>query len=278
VTRIDAHLHVWRRSAGGYRWLDAEDVAAIADDRSLDDAWAELQGAGFERVVLVQADDSDADTDHMLEQAAGRAEVAGVVGWLPLDHPRRAAARLEQLLSTSRLVGIRSLIHDRTDPDWIVRDEVDAGLSLLEEAGIPFDYVTASPAALVHLPTIAERHPGLAIVLDHLGKPPIGGDLAPWQALLRSAARIPNLTAKLSGLAPCTTAELRPVVEIALEELGADRLMYGGDWPVVELAGGYGTWWSAVRPLLDELSSAAHDAILGGTAARVYRMEEREAA
>jgi L-fuconolactonase len=272
MTAIDAHLHVWNRARADYPWLADPEVAPIAGDHGLDEVLPSLRDSGIGRVVLVQAADNDDDTDNMLVEADAHPEVVGVVAWLPLDEPDRAAERLGALRRDRRVVGVRSLIHDRADPRWILGPEPDAGLGVLEAAGVPYDYVTASPATLEHLPVIGERHPELRIVLDHLGKPPVGDDLSEWTRLLAAAAQNPLLSAKVSGLDPARPQALRPVLDTALELFGPDRLLYGGDWPVSDLVGGYGAWWAAIRPLLDELGETARSAILSGTAERVYRI------
>jgi L-fuconolactonase len=240
------------------------------------DLLPQLAATGVDRLVLVQAADDDGDTDTMLAEADAHPEVVGVVAWVPLDDRDRAAARLDLLARHGRLGGIRSLIHDRADPDWILSPAADAGLGLVAEAGLAFDYVTAGPAALAHLPSIGRRHPDLRIVVDHLGKPPVGGDLTVWEGLLRRAAENPHVVAKVSGLDPARPEALRPVLDVALDAFGPERLMYGGDWPVSDLVGGYAAWWGAVRPLLDELTETERTAILEGTAIRAYRIEEKD--
>ena len=158
-------------------------------------------------------------------------------------------------------------------------------LELLEAAGVPFDFVTSGPAALAELPVLGRRHPDLDIVIDHLGKPPIGGSAenrAEWRRLLAEAARNPRTHAKLSGLysatgdlAAWTVEQVRPFVEDALELFGPNRLMYGGDWPVCVLAGGYDRTWAAMTELLAPLTTTERDAILGGTAELFYAIDTR---
>lgn len=280
MTVIDSHVHVWDLERAAYPWL-GPGLAPIDRTIRLDEVQPSLSAAGVAAVVLVQAADSVADTGNMLRAADQYPQtVAGVVGWVPLDEPDRAAELLDA--RDRRLVGVRSLIHDQPDPDWILHPAQDEGLGLLERAGLPFDYVTSDPAALRHLPVLADRHPDLPLVLDHLGKPPIGGSAAQrahWRTLLTAAAENPRLVAKASGLYPSTgrlddwTPELvRPFLDDALDLFGADRLMYGGDWPVSVLAGGYARTWAALSGWARTLSAAERDAVLGGTAARVYRL------
>ncbi|MYS74097.1 amidohydrolase family protein, partial [Streptomyces sp. SID5926] len=202
MTVVDAHLHVWDPGRAAYDWLGP---ALSPVDRAMrfHDARPALRTAGVDAAVLVQAADNDADTDLMLATAATHPEVAGVVAWVPLDDPDRARARLTVLGRDPHVVGVRTLLHERPDPEWILGPEAGAGLSLLAEAGLAFDYSTSSPAALRHLPRLAARHPALRLVVDHLGKPPVGGgreDRAEWHRLIAAAAKHPGVHAKLSGL------------------------------------------------------------------------------
>jgi L-fuconolactonase len=281
VTIIDAHLHVWDLERAEYPWLDSA-VTPIDRTTSLDEVLPEMADAGVARAILVQAADDPADTAHMLEVADNHPEVAGVVAWLPLDDPEQAAMELDRVRADPRVVGVRTLIHDRRDPDWILSVGVGESLELLATAGIPYDFVTSGPAALAQLPVLAERHPDLHIVLDHLGKPPLGGSpeqLGQWGRLLELVAENPRLSAKVSGLyaagpdpAAWTADQVARVIDIALDVFGADRLMYGSDWPISVLAGGYRRVWSTLSACFDSLNPIDRDAVLGGTARRVYNL------
>ncbi|WP_267714424.1 amidohydrolase family protein [Streptomyces sp. CoH17] len=282
MTVVDSHLHVWDPGQAAYDWLGPA-MAPVDRAMRFQDVRPALRAAGVGAAVLVQAADNDADTDLMLATAAAHPEVVGVVAWVPLDDPDRARDRLTVLLRDAHVVGVRTLLHERPDPEWVLGPEADAGFALLAEAGLPFDYSTTSPAALHHLPELAARHPALRLVVDHLGKPPVGGgreDRAEWRRLIAAAARHPGVHAKVSGLYRATgaldawtTDEVRPFVEDALELFGPERLMYGGDWPVSLLAGGYARTWEAVGELLARLAPGERAAVLGGTAARFYRLD-----
>ncbi|MBK1783835.1 amidohydrolase family protein [Prauserella cavernicola] len=279
---IDAHQHVWDPARATYGWLGPA-LAPINGAMRFADVRPALSAAGVTATVLVQAADNYADTDHMLATAAAHPEVAAVVAWLPLDDPARARARLAALRNDPHVVGTRSLIHERSDSNWILRPEVGAGLALLAEEGLTFDYVTASPEALVHVPELAARHPRLRLVIDHLGKPPIGSgreERLRWRELIAAAAGHPQVYAKVSGLYSArgaldswTTEQVRPFVEDALELFGPDRLMYGGDWPISLLAGGYARTWEACLELLAPLGPDDRAAVLGGTATDFYRID-----
>jgi L-fuconolactonase len=278
---IDAHQHVWDPTPGGYDWL-MTDPGPLSRPIGMDEALPELRRAGVDATILVQADDADADTDHMLEVARATPEVVGVVAYVPLHEPAVAAVRLAELRREPLVRGIRNLMHDRADPDWLLRPDVDEGLSLLEEADLPFDAVGVLPRHLESVPIIAERHPRLRIVIDHLNKPPIGlKSREPWWSLIAGAAEHPLVSAKVSGLysatpdgASWTIDELRPFVGRAVDLFGPGRLMYGGDWPVSVPNGGYQRIWQALTTIVSEFGEAARDEILGGTAQRFYGIEQ----
>lgn len=276
---IDAHQHVWDLDRAAYPWLTPA-AGEIHRTYAFDELAPQLADAGVTHTVLVQSADNDEDTDLMLEVAAAAPQVAGVVVYVPLDEAEAAAARLAQLRENPLVVGVRTLIHDLPDPDWILRPEVREGLSVLEDAGVPFDYVAVLPRHLEHVPTLVERHPRLPIVIDHLAKPPIGGgSREPWASLIAAAAQAPTVHGKVSGLYPgaeptaWTADAIRPFVEHAVEVFGPERLMFGGDWPVSVLAGGYARVWAGITEVLADLDAAAREQILAGTARRFYGLD-----
>lgn len=251
---IDAHQHVWDLSRARYDWL-GPDRGPIFRTMTEDEVLPELRRYGIDGVVLVQAADNAEDTAYMLATAAQHPVVVAVVAHVPLEDPATTAAQLEVLAADPLVVGIRNLIHDRPDPDFLVRPEVLDSLGLVAAAGLAFDVVSVLPRHLEHVPVLAARHPDLTLVVDHLSGPPLGQvTVEPWWTLLAWAAEHPNVHAKLSGLYPGpgttaqTTDSIRPFVRHAVELFGADRLMYGGDWPICVLAGGYGPSGRACSP------------------------------
>lgn len=274
---IDAHLHVWDLSSGGYGWLGPQhgDLYASFTPQA---AERELDNAGIAAAVLVQADDTEADTLFMLDVADRFDFVAGVVGWLRLDDPACAEKQLDGYGSRPAFRGVRHLVHVDPRDDFLDLSGVRRSLQLLAARGLPFDVPDAWPR---HLPTVARLAadlPDLTVVVDHLGKPPRGhDDYHAWTQALRKVARRPNTVAKVSGLQtegqPLTPEALRPVWETALEAFGPSRLMYGGDWPMTVPAGGYQRTWTVLSQLIAELSASEQAAVLSGTAAATYRMD-----
>lgn len=274
---VDAHQHFWDLEAGDYAWL-ADESPRIRRTFGFDDVAASLARQSIDGTVLVQAADHDADTDAMFEMAAAHREIVGVVGYVPLERPDAAAERLTELLRRPRFVGIRNLIHDQPDPDWLLRDDVAEGLGLLEQARVPFDLVAVLPRHLEHVGYLSERFPDLDIVLDHLAKPPVKtADQEPWSTLIRRAATNPRVHAKVSGLYPAVgdwsehrPDDLRPWVDIALDAFGPERLMLGSDWPVSVLAGGFDTVWSRLVEVVTGYGSDVAAQLLGRTAVAFY--------
>ncbi|WP_350347058.1 amidohydrolase family protein [Agromyces sp. G08B096] len=271
---VDAHQHVWDRSRSAYQWI-TPDLGELDRDILPDEARRALADAGVDAAVLVQADDSMDDTRYLLEVARAHDWVAGVVGWVPLDDEGAARAALDELAEEPLLRGIRHLVHDDPRDDFLELPAVRASLGAVADAGLAFDVPDAWPRHLAGARRVAEALPALTVVIDHLGKPPAGIDaLGAWESELRAVAALPNTVAKFSGLhrpgAPFDAATLRPLLHAALEAFGADRLMYGGDWPMSLPHGGYGPTWALMRGLIDELTAAERAAILAGSAERVY--------
>ena len=277
TVRVDAHVHLWDVESGRYAWPTPAE-GAIYRTFTIDDLRPELAGSAIDAVVLVQTVDTLDDTDSMLDVADRHPFVRGVVGWVPLDDPGAAEEALD-VRAGRRLRGLRHLIHQEPDPDWLARADVQPGLDLLARRGLAFDVVAVFPDHLRLVPEVADRHPDLTFVIDHLAKPPFRSDSwARWFAELRNAAARPNVTAKLSGLDTAaglgwTDAELRPAIDAAIEAFGPDRLLFGSDWPVCRLVSRYGDVVGAARRAVAALTPTERAAVMGGTAARVYALE-----
>ena len=271
---VDAHLHLWDLDQGDYAWLTPE-AGPLHRTFTADEARGELDGCGVATAVLVQAEDSERDTEHLLEVAERAGWVAGVVGWVRLDDVATAQAQLDRWQASPAFRGVRHLVHEDPREDLLDRPEVHATLRLLAERGLPFDVPDAWPRHLAATARLARAVPELSVVVDHLGKPPFGTpEWQAWRAALADVAARPRTVAKVSGLqqpgVPLTAERARPAWETALELFGPERLMWGSDWPMTLRSGGYANAWAALSALVGELSAAEQASVLEGTATRVY--------
>ncbi len=280
--RIDAHQHFWALSRRDYRWL-TPDLAPIYRDFGPLELAPLLASAQIERTVLVQATDTVAETYFLFSVANQTPFVAGVVGWADLE-ARNATKELEKLARDGKLVGVRPMIQDMADAAWMLRPSLGPALRAIGALDLAFDALV-KVVHLPHLRSFLARHPELRVVIDHGAKPTVACGMRPWPVFatwrdhLAAIARESTAFCKLSGLVTetegeWTTADLRPYVDVLLETFGPRRLMWGSDWPMVNLARGFEAWWNATGELLSGLSAEEREAVLGGNAARFYRLRE----
>jgi L-fuconolactonase len=268
--RIDAHQHFWTLARGDYGWLTPA-LGPIHRDFGPADLLPLLRRHGIAATILMQAAPTVAETHYLLDVAAVAPFVAGVVGWCDLAEPEAVAG----LAADPLLVGIRPMVQDIADDDWLLREDLIDGFSALARLGLVFDALVL-PRHLTRLLRVVERHPDLTVVVDHLAKPLVAqGKTAPWDADIAALALHPNVMCKLSGLVTeagpgWTLAALQPYAAHVLACFGPDRVLWGSDWPVVDLAGGYDAWWQATEALV---APAHRDAVLGGNARRIYLRE-----
>jgi L-fuconolactonase len=270
---IDAHQHFWKIDRGDYGWLTPA-KGPIYRDFGPADLAPHLARHGIERSLLVQAAATEAETRFMLDIASTTSSVSGVVGWADMAAPD-GAARVTALAADPLLVGLRPMLQDIADDDWLLQPAVAPAVGAMKAAGLVFDAL-ARPRHLSRVLVFADRHPDLPIVVDHGAKPFIRDRrLDPWRADMAALAARPNVTCKFSGLAneaaeDWTVADLAPYVTHIFETFGPGRVMWGSDWPVVILGGGYERWRKAAEELTAGLTPAERDAVFGGNAARVY--------
>lgn len=271
--RIDAHHHVWTLARGDYGWL-SPDLAPIHRDFQLSDLAPHLATAGIEGTILIQAAPTESETRFLLDVAETAEVVRGVVGWIDFDAPN-GPARIDALAARTLLVGLRPMIQDIADDDWLLGPHLAPQLAAMAARDLVFDALVL-PRHLPRLLHVVSRHPQLQFVLDHFGKPRLAtGDIADWQRDIASLAEQPNVVCKLSGLVTeaarnWQVADLRQAVDHVLACFGPQRMVWGSDWPVVNLAGGYEKWLAAAETLVADLSADERAAIFGGNAARVY--------
>lgn len=275
--RVDAHQHFWRIDRGDYGWLTAQAFPRLYRDFLPEDLAPSLVRTRIDKTVLVQAAETAEETRFLLEIAAKTPFVAGVVGWTDFASPDAPAA-IERLARDRRLKGLRPMLQDLADEDWILHPDVQPALRATEQNGLRFDALVR-PAQLPALRRMLNGHPDLPVVVDHGAKPPIAAsEMEPWAGHMRAIARDSRALCKLSGLATeapdgWTVETLRPYVDVLLEAFGPSRLMFGSDWPVLTHNGDYLGWFAAAETLTAGLSDAERKQVFGGTAAAFYGLE-----
>jgi len=274
MMRVDSHQHFWQLARGDYGWLNAADHPKIARNYLPRDLAPLLVAGKIDRTILVQAAPTEAETAFLLELASSAPFVAGVVGWIDFAAVG-ATDKVARLAANPKVVGVRPMIQDIPDSEWMLRPELASVFAALQKNALRFDALVTPR----HLPTVEiflERYEGLAVVIDHGAKPDIvGAGLDIWRNSMSRIARTSRASCKLSGLAteagPDWNAEvLKPYVDVLLESFGPARLMWGSDWPVLNEVGDYAGWLKAAETLTGHLSSTDCEQIFGGTAATFY--------
>ena len=270
---VDAHQHFWTLARGDYGWL-TPDKGPIYRDFGPDDLAPLMAQAGVTRTVLVQAAPTIAETEFLLRVADETTFVAGVLGWVDFeadDAPERIAA----LAAHPKLKGLRPMVQNITDDDWMLRAELAPAIEAMISAGLSFDALVA-PRHLPVLRRFAAQYPDLRIVIDHAAKPDVARrELQDWSREIRVIAAETPLFCKFSGLvteaAPgCRVSDIRPVSDVLIDAFGPARLIWGSDWPVLHLNGDYLSWRAMAGALTADLSAEDRESIFGGVAERFY--------
>ena len=272
---IDAHFHCWQLSRGDYGWLTPE-LHPIHRDVSVQDWLVHAQAHGIEGGILVQAAATEAETLFLLAKTVDCDQVLGVVGWVDCL-ASDVSQRIQLLAAHPKLVGLRPMLQDLPHADWIAQAQVDPALKAMAHHGLVFDALVRTEH-LAHLHRMMVKHPELKVVIDHGAKPDPQAPLEDWAKLLRELASShgpERLVCKWSGLwtelANAHDLRLMKVwTDTLLDIWGPDRLIWGSDWPVLELAAQYAQWrdWSLTQ--IQGLSDTERAAILGGNAQRFY--------
>jgi L-fuconolactonase len=274
---VDSHHHIWDPAKRPHEWL----VALPSLNRPFDLSQLEQVATplGVSATLLVQVLNDPAETEEFLALASASEFIAGVIGWVDLTDPGvgETLARLAELPGGDKLVGVRHLVHNEPDPDWLRRHEVRRGVRAVSESGGAFDLLVSTrelPAAV----DLAEHLEDATLVIDHMAKPEIAASTwEPWNSLIRQLARSESVVCKISGLVTeaglgWSTAVTRPYVERVVELFGPNRLLFGSDWPVCTAVASYDQVLSLARDLVAPLVGQEIDAFFGGTARRIYKL------
>ncbi|HUX20743.1 MAG TPA: amidohydrolase family protein [Spirochaetia bacterium] len=274
---VDAHQHFISYTASDYPWID-EQSKPLMRDFLPNELEAACRGVGVDGTVAVQARQTIEETEWLLELARGNPTILGVVGWVDMRDPGLASI-LERYAGEPHLKGVRHVLHDEADDDFMLREDFCRGVGMLKRFGLTYDLLIFAR----HLPQTLElvrRYPGQAFVIDHIAKPSIGeGKLEEWLQLLRPVSECPNVFCKLSGMVTearsglWRSGILNPYIENVLELFGPDRTMFGSDWPVCTIEAGYGEVLGIVQEATATWSPVERSMIFGGTASRFYGLE-----
>lgn len=273
--KIDSHHHLWAINDTDYVWM-TEDHDVIRRDFLPEHAADVFQGSGIGGSVVVQARQMEKETEWLLELAERNEWIRGVVGWAPLLHDA-GEPFLEHVAAHPKLRGMRHVVHDEPDDDFILRDDFNQGVAQLARYGLVYDILIFAR----HLPQtirFVDRHPEQPFVVDHIAKPVIRREAfdTAWAEGIRELARREQVSCKLSGMvtevrdADWDLGLLRPYVDTVLDAFGSERVMFGSDWPVCLLRSGYDRWVDAVHELVADLSESEKAALWGGNAVRLY--------
>ncbi|WP_269931849.1 amidohydrolase family protein [Aminobacter sp. HY435] len=289
IERIDGHCHYWTLQRGDYAWLtpEATHLAPIHRDFGAADMLPLAETAGIGQRILVQAAPTEAETEFLLDQGREDKAVAGVVGWVDLS-TAQGVASLERLAKNPLFKGVRPMLQDLPDIDWIATNPHPEAITALKRLGLRFDALVM-PRHLQALKRFVEAHPELAVIIDHAAKPALAAESsdtrhAMWETGMAALARHPQVHCKLSGLLTELPADrrstpekaaaaLRPTVEKLLDWFGPRRIVWGSDWPVLTLAASFGFWIEVTELLLEGLSTNEREQILSATAQRFYGLE-----
>ena len=274
---IDAHHHLWDPSRRSYPWMTGAALDPIRRPYTVDDLRSVTKAAGVHATVLVQTVSSSEETEEFLATARDEPVIAGVVGWVDLTAPD-VAAQLASLGESGPLVGIRHQVEGEPDDEWLLRPDVLRGLAAISDAGLVYDLLV-TPAQLPAAASAAAQLPELSFVLDHAAKPQIAaGAWEPWAGAVAALAERENVHCKLSGLvteadwAAWQVGHLQRYVSHVLDAFGPERLLFGSDWPVCELAASYEVVVDTAVELTGSLSDSERLAVFEHNARRVYSL------
>jgi len=274
--KIDAHHHFWKYNAVEYAWIDGA-MKSIRRDFLPEDLQMEIAAAGGDGVVSVQARQTVAETQWLLDLAHKHSFVKGVVGWVPFASPT-VSADLQRFRRHQKLKAIRHIVQDEPDADFLVRDDFNRGVRVLRQFDLAYDILIFERQLPVAIKFV-DRHPDQRFILDHMAKPRVqSGELSSWRRDIRTLAERPNVYCKVSGMVTraddkdWSETRLRMYFEVVLEAFGAKRCMFGSDWPVCLVACDYprGHWIVSGWVVMLSADEQAH--ILGGTATEAYNL------
>ena len=273
--RIDSHHHCWKLARGDYDWID-DNLTPLNRDFLPDHLQPILTDADIEKTILVQAAETTAETDYILSLAEQQEFIAGIVGWVDMEQAT-VTHELDRLGKNPWFLGIRPVMQDMEDTEWMLRKSLDPAFQWIINHNKTFDALI-KPRHLDTLPKLLARYPAMRVVIDHGAKPDIeNGQFQEWADKMSTIAENSNAYCKLSGLVTeagdrTSTSDLEPYMHHLLKSFGAERLMWGSDWPVINLACDYKHWIRVTDEFVSNLTESERKLILGETARRFYQL------
>lgn len=274
---IDSHQHFWQYCPEDYGWID-DNMAVIRRDFSPADLQDTAGSLGVTGSVAVQARESVAESQWLLDLAAENPFIKGVVGWVPLAEAT-VAGHLEHLAQNPSFKGVRHVVQGESDPGFLARENFNAGIREVTARDLVYDILIKAPQLEAAI-AFVDRHPNQRFVLDHIAKPVVeGAPPSPWRELITELGQRPHVSCKFSGVVTEVPGEvwspelIEPYWDVVLNAFGADRLMFGSDWPVCLVRTSYIRWLHVVSLFASKLSTDEQARVMGGTATKVYRLE-----
>lgn len=275
---VDSHIHFWQLSRGYYTALDPH-MTVLLKDHLPSDLAPLLDAAGIHQIVVVEAAETVDETHFVLGLAQKYRFIAGVVGWINLASPDVEIV-LRTLKNNPLYKGVRPLHDDNKTIRWMKEPANDVGFQALVDLNLSFDALVQDFNELPCVISVAERFPGLTVILNHCGKPDIANNIfSSWAADIDRLAKYPNVVCKFSGLpnqakAGWTLNGIRPYANHVLNSFGVERLMWGSDWPPSRLTAEYHVWWEVAHDLLAHHPASTQEMVFGGNATRIYRLHD----
>jgi L-fuconolactonase len=271
---IDSHHHLWRYRAEDYPWM-LDGMEAIRRDFLISDLADAVSSGGIDGTVAVQARQQITETEFLLDVARQCPLIRGVVGWMPLCDDA-VEADLDRFAADSRLKGVRHVLHDEADDAYMLRPDFNGGIERLCRYGLTYD-ILIFDRHLANTIAFVDRHPRQVFIVDHCAKPRIReGLMSPWREQIIELARRENVSCKISGMVTeagwqtWSSSQLHPYIDVLLHAFGANRLMFGSDWPVMLVACPYPKWVQVLKDVISGLTESEQNRIMGGTALEVY--------
>jgi len=273
--KIDSHQHFWHFNKQDYGWMD-DSMSVIKRDFLPEHLLSELRSVGFDGSIAVQARQTLEETRWLLQLADNYPEIKGVVGWVDLQS-EQADEQLSAFAGHPKAVGVRHVIHDEADDDFMLRPSFVRGVRLLVKYKLAYDLLIFPRHLPNTLKLIEQLDVKQAVVVDHIAKPLIKeGILSPWKENIRRLADFPSVYCKVSGMVTeadwhnWNPDDIKPYLDVVFEAFGPERIMIGSDWPVCLLAGSYSRVMDVVLDYISGLQAYEQLLIMGGTAQKVY--------